>query len=249
MSSKHYDVVIVGGGNGGIGAAMAYAQAGLKPLLIEQHNLAGGCAASIVRGRFEFDASLHVLMYEDMGIGKKFRDEYGLTEEFIKVPNSFSYGGPFAKKLEQYPMQVESFLADASQKHPEWAPHLQKYFGICFEAVQGRIAVTQGMPVEEASKQFPAYGEFSKLSLKQGMEKLGIPQDLQELLSMLWFYEGPSVEDFPFDYNALVFGGLFGMDSYFPKHTCHGYLAEFESIIRRLGGDIWYNKNRRTPNP
>ena len=40
---KKYDVVVVGAGNAGLSAAMQMALAGKKTLLIEQHNLPGGC--------------------------------------------------------------------------------------------------------------------------------------------------------------------------------------------------------------
>ena len=56
-----YDVVVVGAGNGGLTAASRLAQEGLRVVLLERHNLPGGCAASFVRGRFEFEASLHEL--------------------------------------------------------------------------------------------------------------------------------------------------------------------------------------------
>ena len=56
-----YDVVVVGAGLAGLSAALQTAIAGKKTLLIEQHNLPGGCATSFVRGRFEFEPSLHEL--------------------------------------------------------------------------------------------------------------------------------------------------------------------------------------------
>lgn len=34
---------------------------GLRTLLAERHNVPGGCAASIRRGRFEFETALHQL--------------------------------------------------------------------------------------------------------------------------------------------------------------------------------------------
>ena len=54
--AESYDVIIVGAGNGGLIAACTLSQMGFRTLLLEKHNLPGGCAASFVRGRFEFEA-------------------------------------------------------------------------------------------------------------------------------------------------------------------------------------------------
>ena len=59
MSHIRYDAVVIGAGNSGIVAALELAQAGKKTLLIEKNNTPGGCSTSFVRGRFEFDATLH----------------------------------------------------------------------------------------------------------------------------------------------------------------------------------------------
>ena len=64
---QQFDVIVVGAGNGGLAAAANTARAGCKTLLLEKHNLPGGCAASFVRGRFEFEASLHNLPYVGPG--------------------------------------------------------------------------------------------------------------------------------------------------------------------------------------
>ena len=58
---KNYDAVVIGAGNGGLVASARLAKEGKKTLLIERHNLPGGFATSFVRGRFEFEASLHEL--------------------------------------------------------------------------------------------------------------------------------------------------------------------------------------------
>ena len=56
-----YDVVVVGAGNGGLTSALRLAQSGLRVLLLERHNIPGGCATSFRRGRFEFEVALHQL--------------------------------------------------------------------------------------------------------------------------------------------------------------------------------------------
>ena len=58
---REFDSVVVGAGNGGLTSAATMAKNGMKVLLLEQHNIPGGFATSFVRGRFEFEASLHVL--------------------------------------------------------------------------------------------------------------------------------------------------------------------------------------------
>ncbi|MBP5665560.1 MAG: NAD(P)-binding protein, partial [Clostridia bacterium] len=56
-----YDVIVIGAGNGGLAAASKLSAAGLKTVVLEKHNLPGGVATIFVRGRFEFEASLHEL--------------------------------------------------------------------------------------------------------------------------------------------------------------------------------------------
>jgi hypothetical protein len=61
INMPKYDAVVIGAGNGGLAAACKMALEGKKTLLIEKHNLPGGCASSFRRGRFEFETALHEL--------------------------------------------------------------------------------------------------------------------------------------------------------------------------------------------
>jgi all-trans-retinol 13,14-reductase len=58
---KNYDVIIIGGGLGGLTAGAKLAKEGKKVLLIEQHYIPGGCATTFKRKDYIMEVGLHEL--------------------------------------------------------------------------------------------------------------------------------------------------------------------------------------------
>lgn len=79
-----FDVVVIGAGNGGLTAAASLAKAGFKTLILERHNVPGGCATSFCRGRFEFEVALHQLsgygQAGNPGPLRSFLSQFGLPD-------------------------------------------------------------------------------------------------------------------------------------------------------------------------
>ncbi|MGA8053467.1 MAG: FAD-dependent oxidoreductase, partial [Burkholderiales bacterium] len=57
--NERWDVVVVGAGLGGLGAAVALVRAGRRVLMLEQAHQPGGYAVTFDRPPYRFDASLH----------------------------------------------------------------------------------------------------------------------------------------------------------------------------------------------
>lgn len=120
----NYDVVVIGAGNGGLSAAAYMAKHGKHVLVLEKHNAPGGCATSFVRGRFEFEATLHEMC--QMGEGKnagavrKLLDGYGLEVDWVAVDEAFASivqdrENGFNVKM---PVGVQAFINEMERQVP-----------------------------------------------------------------------------------------------------------------------------------
>lgn len=56
-SSHEYDVIVIGAGFGGLGAALSLAERGYRVHLIESLRYPGGCAGTFMRGGYQFEAA------------------------------------------------------------------------------------------------------------------------------------------------------------------------------------------------
>ncbi|KAK7134228.1 hypothetical protein R3I93_017592 [Phoxinus phoxinus] len=88
---KDLDAIIIGSGIGGMTAAATMAKSGKKVLVLEQHDVAGGCCHTFTEKGFEFDVGLHYFgQLHENGMLKVAFDQ--ITEgqmEFVELKQHF----------------------------------------------------------------------------------------------------------------------------------------------------------------
>ncbi|NTU57737.1 MAG: NAD(P)/FAD-dependent oxidoreductase [Chlorobiaceae bacterium] len=92
LSMNHFDVIVIGGGLGGLTAGAKLAREGRSVLLIEQHSVPGGCATTFKRHGFLVEGGLHELDGLDSEDPKKvIFEELGVFDrlEFVKIPEFY----------------------------------------------------------------------------------------------------------------------------------------------------------------
>jgi phytoene dehydrogenase-like protein len=90
----NYDIIVIGGGLGGLTAGAKLAREGKKVLLIEQHSQPGGCATTFKRGDFTLEVGLHEMdgpSPRDMKT--RIFNELEVTDnvEFIRIPEFYRF--------------------------------------------------------------------------------------------------------------------------------------------------------------
>lgn len=91
---KNYDVIVIGGGLGGLTAGAKLAKEGKKVLLIEQHTVPGGYATTFRRKDFLVEAGLHEMDGLDPDDAKlPILKELGVFEhlDFVEVPEFYRF--------------------------------------------------------------------------------------------------------------------------------------------------------------
>ncbi len=243
-----YDVIVVGGGLGGLSAATHLAVGGLDVLLLEQHHKVGGCASSFSRGEFRFDVSLEAMAGGAPGstIGDLI-DKAGIRDdiELITIPNLFrcvlpgidftmpaSYDGAIAALSQEFPEEsdnIEAFLARAHRVHMDILQMQEHYRN----GPLGSIGLMAG---------FPFY-QFNLITciastLQEVLDEHFENEQLKAILAQFWFYLGPPPDSVWAPIFMLVNDSYLSEGAFHIRGSSQALSNAYEARIRELGGEV-----------
>jgi len=243
-----YDAVVIGAGNGGLGAACQLALKGVKVLVLEQHNLPGGFASSFVRGRFEFETALHILCDygppDNRGNVRKFFDEIGLDLELVPVPDAYHFILEDEGVDAVMPVGVEEYISAVENEVPGSREPLTKYLDLCKEVLDALnyLAASKGNADKKVLR--TRYANFLKTaaySVQEVTDKFNLTQGTKNLLYPYWLNIGPPVSRLNFTIWAAFLYKYLTQGGYLPRHRSHELVSSLEARARVLGAEFQYN--------
>jgi prolycopene isomerase len=249
-SSSDVDVVVIGAGNAGLTAAVHLAQSGATTLLLEQHNIPGGCATSFRRGRFEFEVALHQLS----GLGtedhpfqiRQMLHDLGVADEleFVYEPDLYRATIPGLVDV-TVPAERTALVDAVAAVHPSERAAVERFVELVHDVVGEWIAFTylggaRGTP-DDAQKQFPLFTRYALRTLREVLDELFVSQTLKTVLAAYWTYLGQTPANLAFVDYAVIFEMYL---EYKPAHIKGGSQALSNALLdrfQRLGGQVRFN--------
>ncbi len=236
-----YGAVVIGAGNAGLTAAATLQRGGIPTLLVERHNVPGGCATSFRRGRFEFEVALHQLS----GVGspeqgfmlRRLFDRLGVELDFVQEHELYRVVVPGQMDV-TLPADWEAAIAALDVAFPGNLEPLRAFFDLVKLVTMCQIAAMRGVAPEQIDAR---YFRVALHPLKEVLDDFFGDPRLKMALSAYWGYLGQPPSALPFqDYALLLFAYL----EFKPWHLRGGSQALSSALLtsfRQAGGQVRFN--------
>jgi prolycopene isomerase len=243
---NQYDAIVIGAGNGGLTASTALAQKGLNVLLLERHNIPGGCATSFCRGRFEFEIALHQLSGlgtpEMPGPLRMDLDSLGVMQdlEFVEISDLYSVQNPDGFHITLKP-DKEKILDELKNTFPHEKEAIDAFFDLVYQYANDMIGAFIFRDPEASREKYPNLYRYAFKPAQSVIDDFFSDPLLKAVLSVYWGYLGVSTDQMAFAYLAML---LFQYIEFKPFHVKGGSQALSNTILNKFlshGGTVRFN--------
>ncbi|MCK4794331.1 MAG: NAD(P)/FAD-dependent oxidoreductase, partial [Desulfobacteraceae bacterium] len=222
------------------------AQKGLNVLLLERHNIPGGCATSFCRGQFEFEVALHQL--SGMGTPEKpgplrmSLGSLGVLDdlELVEMPDLYSVSMPDGFRVTLKP-DKDQVISELEEKFPHEKEAIHKFFDLAYKYANQMLAAFFFKDPDPSREKYPVLYEYAFKPASEVLDDIFSDPLLKAVLSVYWGYIGLPPNRISFAYLAMLF---FVYIEFKPFHINGGSQALSNAITNRFlsqGGTARFN--------
>ena len=242
----NYDAVVIGAGNGGLTSALTLAKNGLKVLLLERHNVPGGCATSFVRGRFEFEVALHQLsgvgtedkpgplrmLLADLGVLNKI--------EFVKMETLYRLVIP--GKLDLTLKAERQAVVDVLKKRfPEEGKGIERFFDLVYDFCKEMVGVVFARDPAASPAKYPLYFKYALKPSQDILNEFFRDPLLKAAITVYWTYVGLPPSRLTFGDLAMLLWAYIEFKPFHIKGSSQALSNAILDAFLRAGGDVHFN--------
>ena len=237
------DVIIIGGGLGGLVAGAKLSKEGKKVMVVEQHSIPGGCATNFKRVGSSMDAGLHEIGgIAESDISHEIFKELRIFEniEFLKLPEFYRFtNSRIDIVIPDNRIDAEKILIE---KFPEEETGIRKFF----KEIMGYRRELNRMPrrglklylqVPFFPLLYPRIVSTMNITVSRFMDKLIKNDDLKLALTANIGYYHDNPDTMAYSYFAIAQAGYYS-GGYYIKGGSQKLSDYLTSLIKKNNGEV-----------
>lgn len=251
-----YDVVVIGGGIGGLSVAALLAKAGKSVLLVERHDRPGGYAHGFRRRQFQFDSGVHLISgcaaegYRNGSTIYKICRTVGIDSQalFISLPEYARASFPgFEVTLHA---GEAAFVEALAEQFPREKPALLALIRLCRQVAEQAMLAEELLARSRSSRVSPASElaelfRYRRLTLAEVLDQFLSDPKLKSACAVLWPYLGLPPSRASFLYWATMMASYVYEGGYYCRGSFQVYADQLARAIERHGGEVLLNASVR----
>mmetsp|Transcript_39518 Transcript_39518/g.99620 ORF Transcript_39518/g.99620 Transcript_39518/m.99620 type:complete len:607 (+) Transcript_39518:61-1881(+) len=249
---SNLDAIVIGSGIGGLSTAALLARQGKRVLVLEQHDVAGGCTHVFNEKGFEFDTGLHYVgahVGNPNGPPSMSRELMRLVTddmvEWAKMDDCFDVAvfGDTLKNTFETSASPAQYKANLAKLFPSETEAIEKYFELIREAVKfGRnyfmLSTLPGIVAKFVhARMAQQEQDFVHTTAYTVLRRLTSNEKLINTLTYCFGDYGLPPKRAPFFLHALVVHHYFG-GAYYPVGGTAVIAKAMTAVIKKAGGEV-----------
>jgi prolycopene isomerase len=242
-----YDAIVVGSGLGGLTAAALLARSGLEVLVVERHDRVGGYSHSFRRGRYLFDAGVHMVGGAGPGgllgggVIHRVLAAVGALGRIEFQPVDPCYAAVYPDLAVRLPGDLEEFIRVHAEEFPSEEKGLRQIVQECvnlYGETDRASELVSPFGMMETPDRFPTLLRYRRATLGQLLDDHLSSPRLKALLGTLWPYVGLPPSRVSFVYFATMLMSYVADGAYYCRGSFQRLADALADTVRESGGEV-----------